>query len=115
MRNKARLLWHIELATLLACGLLLMSVVAAAQGGRCMARVELVLDSEVSDPRNPGFVSSLTGSPLYSLSWIEGEGSRVVYDLTGPGSDEMCKGGIEMLRRDAAVLDLRVLEPGLSN
>jgi hypothetical protein len=115
MRNKARIFRHIELATLLACALLLMPVVAAAVDSRCMARIEVVLDTEVADPRNPGFMTSLTGNPLYSITWVSGKGSRVVYDLTGPGSDVMCKEGIEKLRRDAAVLELRVLEPGSPN
>ncbi len=35
--------------------------------------------------------------------------------LTGPGTDYQRKGGIEMVRRDASILDLRVLDPDSSN
>jgi hypothetical protein len=115
MRNKARLLRHIELATLLACVLLLVPISAAAQNSRCKARIEVQLDSEVSNPRDPSFLSSVTANPLYSLTWVEGEDSRAIYLLTGPGTDYQCKGGIELVRRDASILDLRVLEPDSSN
>lgn len=113
--RKARILRHIELATLLACGLLLMPVVAAAADSKCSARIEVRLDSEVSNPRDPSFLSSLTANPQYSLTWVEGDDSRAVYVLTGPGMDYQCKGGIELVRRDASILDLRVLEPESSN
>jgi hypothetical protein len=113
-RSRVRLLRHIERAALLACVLLLIPISAAAQD-RCTARIEVQLDSEVSNPRDPSFLSSLTANPLYSLSWVEGDDSRAVYLLTGPGTDYGCKGGIELVRRDASILDLRVLEPGASN
>src|SRR5688572_9945832 len=114
MRNKERRLRHIELATLLACVLLLVPISAAAHD-RCTARIEVQLDSEVSNPRDPSFLSSVTANPLYSLTWVEGDDSRAVYLLTGPGTDYGCKGGIELVRRDASILDLRVLEPDSSN
>ncbi len=60
-------------------------------------------------------MSSLTASPLYSLSWVEGDDSRAVYVLTGPGTDYQCKGGIEMVRQASSILDLRVLDPESSN
>jgi len=113
-KSRARLFKHIERAALLACVLLLVPISAAAQD-RCTARIEVRLDTEVSNPRDPSFLSSLTANPLYSLSWIEGEDSRAVYLLTGPGTDYQCKGGIEMVRRDASILDLRVLDPDSSN
>jgi hypothetical protein len=110
MRINPRLIRNIELAALLACGLLLMPLAAAALESRCSTRIEVVLDSEVANPRNTGFITSLTGNPLYSLTWVEGKGSRHVFDLTGPGADAMCKDGVELLRRDAAILELRVVE-----
>ena len=58
---------------------------------------------------------ALTANPQYSLTWVEGDDSRAVYVLTGPGMDYQCKGGIELVRRDASILDLRVLEPESSN
>ena len=113
--SRGRLLRHIERAALLACVLLLLPISAAAQDSRCSERIEVRLDSEVSNPRDPSFLSSLTANPLYSLTWVEGEESRAVYLLTGPGTDYQCKGGIELVRRDASILDLRVIEPESSN
>jgi hypothetical protein len=110
MRVNPRLIRNIEFAALLACGLLLMPLAAAALESRCSTRIEVVLDSEVANPRNTGFITSLTGNPLYSLTWVEGKGSRHVFDLTGPGADVLCKDGIELLRRDAAILELRVVK-----
>jgi hypothetical protein len=113
--TKYRLVRHIERAALIACLLLLVPISAAAQGGRCTARIEVQLDAEVSNPRDPSFMSSLTASPLYSLTWVEGDESRAVYVLTGPGTDDQCKAGIDIVRRASSILDLRVLDPGSSN
>jgi hypothetical protein len=35
---------------------------------------------------------------------------RHVYDLTGPGGDAMCRDGVDLLQRDPAVMELRVVE-----
>ncbi len=113
--TKSRLVKHIERAAIIACVLLLVPISAAAQGGRCTARIEVQLDAEVSNPRDPSFMSSLTASPLYSLTWVRGEGSRVVYVLNGPGTDVRCQQGIAMMRRAASVLDVRVLDRDSSN
>lgn len=114
VHHRARLLRHIERAALLACVLLLVPISAAADD-RCSARIEVRLDSEVSNPRDPSFIGSLTANPLYSLAWVEGEDSRAVYVLSGPGTDYGCKGGIELVRRDASILELRVLDADSSD
>ena len=111
-RKHARLLLGLELAGFLA---LLLLPIAAAAADQCKARVALRLDDEVENPRDPGFLGSLTANPLYSLTWVKSNGAREVYDLTGPGTDYQCQGGIEILRRDASVLDLRVIEPKATN
>jgi hypothetical protein len=110
MRINPRLLRHLELATLLACALLLMPRVAAALDSRCSVRIEVHLSGSVSNPRKPRLFDSLIANPVYSVSWVEGKGSRHVFDLSGPGADFMCRDGVEMLRRDPIVWELRVLE-----
>src|SRR5215470_18027486 len=102
------------MSTLTSTALLALSLMpglAAAQGSQCHARVELKLDDEVENPRDAGFLSSLAASPGYSLTFVRTRGSRFVYDVIGPGTDPQCSQGIEMLRRNASVLDLRVTKP----
>lgn len=107
--RKARILRFIERAALFACALLMMPITAAAFESGCSARIEVVFATHVANPRNPGF-TSLTANPAYTLAWIEGRGSRHVYDLSGPGTDTMCRDGVELLQRDPAVMQLRVVE-----
>jgi hypothetical protein len=107
--RRARVVWLLECAALLACGLLLVPVTAAAFESRCSARIEVVFAESVGNPRNPRF-TSLTANPAYSLAWVEGKGMRHVYDLTGPGGDAMCRDGVDLLQRDPAVMELRVVE-----
>jgi hypothetical protein len=113
--TRSRIIRHIERAALLASVLLLVSISAATADDRCTARIEVQLDGEVSNPRDPSFLGSLTADPQYSLTWVESEESRAVYLLTGPGTDYQCRGGIEMVRRASSILDLRVLGPDSSN
>lgn len=110
MRIKAKVLRHIEVTTLLACTLLLMPVVAAALESRCSVRIEVQLNDSVSNPRDPRVFTSLIANPGYSVSWVEGERSRHVFDLSGPGGDFMCRDGVELLRRDPAIWEVRVIE-----
>jgi hypothetical protein len=110
MRIKPKVLRHIELATLLACALLLIPVVAAALDSRCSVRIEVQLNGSVSNPRDPRVFTTLIANPAYSVSWVEGKGARHVFDLSGPGGDFMCRDGVEMLRRDPAIWDVRVIE-----
>lgn len=79
----------------------------------CRARVEIVVDAEVPDARDPGFLSGLLANPQYRLSWLSGDSSSAVYDLSGPSEDPGCANGIDLIRRGAAVLDVKVLEPEL--
>ena len=108
-RPDKRLLWILERAVLIACALLILPVVAVALDNTCSARIELVFAGGIANPRNPRLVS-LTDSPGYTLAWIEGRGSRHVYDLTGPGADALCRDGVALLQRDPAIVELRVVE-----
>ena len=107
--RKARILWFIERAAFFACALLMMPITAAAFGDGCFTRIEVVFATHVANPRNPGF-TALTANPAYTLAWVEGRGSRHVYDLSGPGTDTQCRDGVELLQRDPAVMQLRVIE-----
>lgn len=110
MRIKPRAFRRIELAALLACTLLLVPMVAAALESRCAVRIEVHLNDSVSNPRNPRLFASLVENTAYTASWVEGQGSRHVFELSGPGGDFMCRDGVELLRRDPAVWELRVIE-----
>ena len=107
--RKQRLLWLIERAALLAIMLLMVPITAVAFESRCSARIEVVFATSVGNPRNPGF-TTLTANPAYTLACIEGKGSRHVYDLSGPGADTLCRDGVDLLQRDPAILELRVVE-----
>jgi hypothetical protein len=92
------------------------AVVALFPGTACLAqetcrtRVEIRIDAEVPDARDPSFLSALLANPQYRLAWVSGDDDTQVYDLTGPGGDEGCSRMLEQIRRSAAVLDLKVLE-----
>lgn len=75
----------------------------------CRARIEIRIDAEIPNARDPSFITGLIANPQYRLAWVSGDSTRGVYDLTGPASDENCSSGIDQLRRDAAVLDVKVL------
>jgi hypothetical protein len=77
----------------------------------CRARVVITIDAEVPDTRDPGFLSGLLANPRYRLTWVTGDGSSVVYDLSGPAEDQGCTNGIDQIRRGATVLDVKVLAP----
>lgn len=76
----------------------------------CHARLLISIDAEVPDTRNPAFLSGLLANPQYRLSWVTGDSSSAVYDLSGPAEDQGCANGIDQIRRGAAVLDVKVLE-----
>ena len=85
--------------------------VEAAVPERCVARLEVKLTPDVRSPRDPSFLSALAAHPLYTLVWIDGKDTTAVYELTGPATDYRCEDEIKRLRRDAHVMDLKVLEP----
>jgi len=45
------------------------------------------------------------------LLWIRGTDTTAVYELRGPATDYNCEDEIKLLKRDAHVLDLKVLRP----
>jgi hypothetical protein len=77
----------------------------------CRARLAITIDDEIPDARNPSFLSGLLGNPRYRLTWLSGDTSSAVYELSGPSDDPGCGYGIEQIRRDASVLGVQVLEP----
>jgi hypothetical protein len=78
---------------------------------RCHARLLLTLAPDVPNPRDPSFLSALSANPLYAITWVEGNGSTAVVDLTGPATDFHCDDEIRRLSRDAHILTLKVLPP----
>ncbi len=83
--------------------------VGAAAPEKCRARLEVKLTPDVPNPRDPSFLSALAANPLYQLTWVSGTDSMAVYDLTGPATDYQCEEEIKRLRRDAHLMDLKVL------
>jgi len=84
---------------------------ASSAQAPCRARVVITIDAEVPDTRDPSFLSGLLANPQYRLSWVTGDSTSAVYDLSGPAEDQGCANGIDQIRRGAAVLDVKVLEP----
>jgi hypothetical protein len=87
------------------------AAVASAAPDKCHARLLLKLTPDVPNPRDPSFLSALTANPLYVLTWVEGNDTSAVVDLTGPAIDYHCEDEIKRLSRDAHILDLKVLRP----
>jgi hypothetical protein len=77
---------------------------------RCHARLSLTLTPYVPNPRDPSFLSALSANPLYILTWVEGNDSTAVVDLTGPATDYHCTDEIRRLSKDAHIMDLKVLQ-----
>jgi hypothetical protein len=71
----------------------------------------LTLAPDVPNPRDPSFLSALSANPLYTITWVEGNDSTAVVDLTGPATDYHCDDEIRRLSRDAHILNLKVLPP----
>ena len=91
--------------------LLLGSATANAQQDACRARIEITLDAEVNDPRDPSFLESLLASPGYQLTWVGGNDDTTIYDLKGPATDTGCANMIERIGKAAAVLNVRIVTP----
>ncbi len=87
------------------------SAIANAQQDACRARIEVTLDAEVNDPRDPSFLTSLLTSPGYQLTWVGGNDETTIYDLKGPAIDIGCADMIEQIGKSAAVLKVRVVTP----
>ena len=83
----------------------------AAAPEMCRAQIEVKLTPDIPNPRDPSFLSALAANPLYQLLWIRGTDTTAVYELRGPATDYKCEDEIKLLKRDAHVLDLKVLRP----
>jgi hypothetical protein len=82
---------------------------------RCHARLLLRLTLDVPNPRDPSFLSALTANPLYELVWVGGNDTTATVDLMGPATDYHCEDEIKRIRRDAHIMDLKVLQAGSEN
>jgi hypothetical protein len=100
---------------LIALTTLSLAAGVAESAERCSARIEVELDASVSNPRDPSFLSALTANAQYQLIWLEGDGTRAVYQLTGPATDHRCEEQVNRMRRNANVTDLRVVEAGIKD
>ncbi len=78
---------------------------------RCHARLLLQLTPDIPNPRDPSFLSALTANPLYEIVWVEGNDTTATVDLIGPATDYHCEDEIKRIRRDAHIMDLKVLQP----
>jgi hypothetical protein len=77
---------------------------------RCHARLLLRLTLDVPNPRDPSFLSALTANPLYQIVWVDGNDTTATVDLMGPATDYHCEDEIKRMRRDAHIMDLKVLQ-----
>lgn len=77
----------------------------------CSVRLQVQLSPEVPSARDPGFLSSLAGSPGYRLVWVRAlkEQMSVLLELTGPGPAYRCEQEAARIAHDARVINLRVL------
>jgi len=82
---------------------------------RCHARLLLRLTLDVPNPRDPSFLSALTANPLYEIVWVDGKDATATVDLMGPATDYHCEDEIKRMRRDAHIMDLKVLQPDSEN
>jgi len=82
---------------------------------RCHARLLLRLTLDVPNPRDPSFLSALTANPLYEIVWVEGNDTTATVDLMGPATDYHCEDEIKRMRRDAHIMDLKVLQRDSEN
>lgn len=100
---------------LLAAGtlaaVLSINVAESAIPDRCHVRLLLRLTLDVPNPRDPSFLSALAANPLYEIVWVEGNDTTATVDLIGPATDYQCEDEIRRMRRDAHIMDLKVLQP----
>ena len=59
-------------AKLLAFAAMIVPITAAAFESKCSTRIEVVFAQAAGNPRNPQ-LTSLTDSPGYTLTWVEGK------------------------------------------
>lgn len=83
--------------------------VFAAAPERCNVRLQIKFEPGAPNPRDPAFLSGLLANPLYSVRWIGGTDTFAEYELAGPASDYQCENEVELIRRNANVIELKVL------
>jgi hypothetical protein len=85
------------------------AVAAAAPTAACDRLLAVQLTPDVPDPRNAVFVSSLLGNhPGYRLTLRrQRDGSRAIFELTGPGPEYLCQNVVDAIAKDGRVLSVR--------
>jgi len=90
----------------------LVAVSSAAQAEEsCQVRLALQLTPDAAATSSPGFLASLIADPRYSLKWIRGSDTTALVDLSGPGKDEQCQQGMDVLSRSAHVVSMKTVDP----
>lgn|SRR3569832_131314 len=84
---------------------------AARAEESCQVRLALQLTPDAAATSNPGFLASLIADPRYSLKWIRGSDTTALVDLSGPGKDEQCQQGMDVLSRSAHVVSIKAVDP----
>ena len=77
----------------------------------CHLTLSVRFSPEVPDPRSPGFLSSFEGQPGFRLIWKGGSNSNMsqTLELIGPGPEYRCMREVDRMRKDARVIDIRVV------
>jgi hypothetical protein len=109
LAQRARVLWG---GTLILTAQLVSNVAEAAPPAPCDMRLSVELTPDVPNAGDAGFLSSLLGDHSgYQLTLRrQRDGSVLVLELTGPGSDYLCRNVVEAMRKDGRVLSVRVDE-----
>jgi hypothetical protein len=76
----------------------------------CQVRLALQLTPDAAATSSPGFLASLIADPRYSLKWIRGSDTTAIVDLSGPGKDEQCQQGMDVLSRSAHVVSMKAVD-----
>ena len=102
-------------ALLIASAMLGSSHAYAAGRSVCDMSLRVELTPDVPDARDAGFLSSLLSNEVDYQLFLRGktDDSDIVVELRGPGPDYRCRQAIQTMSRDARVISIRVLEPGV--
>ena len=80
----------------------------AAQSAKCTLLLKVKLTPDVENPKDPAFLSALLGDPAYSLVLVNASDYSEVLRLSGP--PHSCRKQLEIMRKSAYVIDIRVLD-----
>jgi hypothetical protein len=94
--------------TVLLLVLLALPGFAAAQSAKCTLLLKVRLTPDVENPKDPAFLSALVGDPAYSLVLVSASDYTEVLRLSGPPNS--CRKQLEIMRRNAYVIDISVMD-----